>query len=106
MTFDARKAAEAQGHLQPFGFTGLDGQDYRLPNMRTVESGLLERFTSGDFEALSEIAEEDAYQAITEMPSGVAEKLIEAWADHAGMLGKAPQPSSRSRKRGRQRRRT
>src|SRR5690554_1531531 len=106
MGFDAREAAKRQGHLDDYDFVGMDGEGYTLPNLKGVQTALVERFQSGDMEALREIAGDDAYEAIAEMPNGVSAELVEDWARHSGMGGKAASPSSQRKTPGKQRKRT
>lgn len=102
-TFDARKSIQ---QFEPFTFIDLDGDEHELPHMKSVTSGLVQRLQAGDEDALREIAGDDAFEALQEMPSGVGEELSRAWAEHSGASGKGPSPSSPTKKPSKPRKRT
>jgi hypothetical protein len=93
MVFDARTAAvELQAACQPFPFVGLDGVHYELPNTQLMTGMQLSRLMQGDDTVIRELNDE-AFHAIREMPTGVGEKLAEAWLEFSGEVGKEPTPS-------------
>jgi hypothetical protein len=96
MVFDARKVA-AEQNTEPFVFTGLDGEEYELPNVNILTGDQARRFREGDDSVLEEIADDDALDAIDEMPVGVQGELSKAWVLHGQKQGKAGSRSSRRR---------
>lgn len=96
MGFDARKVA-AEQNTEPFVFTGLDGEEYELPNINTLTGEQARRFRQGDESVLEEIADEDTLDAIDDMPVGVQGELSRAWVAHGGKPGKAGSRSSARR---------
>ena len=103
MTFDARKAGK---DLKPFAFIDLEGNEHELPNMKSITAGLVRRLQAGDDDAMLEVAGQAAFDALQEMPAGIGEELANAWADHSGAQGKAPSPSSPTKKAQKPRKRT
>ncbi|MFB6948892.1 hypothetical protein ACFV85_14990 [Streptomyces niveus] len=93
MAFDARKIAAKQ-NTDPFPFTGMDGEEYELPNINTLTGEQGKRFRTGDESVLEEIADDDVLDAIDEMPLGVQSELSRAWVMHGGTPGKAASRSS------------
>lgn len=102
-TFDARESVKK---LESFTFVDLDGEEHELPHMKSVKSALVQRLQAGDEDALREIAGEDAFEALQEMPAGVGEDLSNAWAEHSGASGKERSPSSPTKKPSKPRKRT
>lgn len=96
MVFDARKVA-AEQNTEPFVFTGLDGEEYELPNVNTLTGEQARRFRQGDDSVLEEIADEDTLDAIDDMPVGVQGELSKAWVEHGNRAGKAGSRSSAAR---------
>lgn len=96
MAFDARKVA-AEQNTEPFPFTGLDGEEYELPNINTLSGGQARRLREGDDTVLEEIADDDTLDAIEEMPVGVQGELSRAWVAHGAKAGKAGSRSSARR---------
>lgn len=96
MVFDARKVA-AEQNTEPFVFTGLDGEEYELPNINTLTGEQARRFREGDDSVLEDIADEDTFDAIDEMPVGVQGELSRAWVAHGQRAGKAGSRSSAPR---------
>ena len=96
MVFDARKIA-AEQNTDPFVFTAMDGDEYELPNINTLTGEQARRFREGDDSVLEDLADEDAYDAIEEMPVGVQGELSKAWVLHGQRAGKAGSRSSRRR---------
>lgn len=96
MVFDARKVASEQ-NTEPFVFTGLDGEEYELPNINTLTGEQARRFRQGDDKVLEDIADEDTLDAIDEMPVGVQGELSKAWVAHGDRSGKAASRSSARR---------
>jgi hypothetical protein len=96
MVFDARKVA-AEQNTEPFVFTGLDGEEYELPNVNTLTGEQARRFRQGDDSVLEEIADEDTLDAIDDMPVGVQGELSKAWVEHGNRAGKAGSRSSAPR---------
>lgn len=104
MTFDARTVATSGD--KPFPFIGMDGETYELPHMNNIPSWQLRDLNAGKEEVLAEIAGDDVYEAIMEMPGGASEKLMTAWTEHCGKLGKPQAPSSQTQRRSKRRKRT
>ena len=96
MAFDARKVA-AEQNTEPFAFTGLDGEEYELPNINTLTGEQARRFRQGDESVLEEIADDDTLDAIDDMPVGVQGELSKAWVLHGDKPGKAASRSSARR---------
>lgn len=92
MAFDARKIAL---NTEPFVFTGMDGEQYEMPNINTLSGEQARRFREGDETVLEEIADDDTLDAIDEMPVGVQSKLSRAWVEHGDTVGKGASRSSR-----------
>lgn len=105
MVFDARKVA-AEQNTDPFVFTGLDGEEYELPNINTLTGEQARRFREGDESVLEDIADEDAFDAIDEMSVGVQGELSRAWVAHGQRAGKAGSRSSARRSSGKRSRST
>ncbi|MFP3990649.1 hypothetical protein U9R90_24930 [Streptomyces sp. E11-3] len=97
MAFDARKIA-AEQNTDPFVFTGMDGEEYELPNINTLSGEQARRFREGDESVLEELADDDVLDAIDEMPVGVQGQMSRAWVEHGGQPGKAASRSSGRRK--------
>ncbi|WP_432159215.1 hypothetical protein [Streptomyces sp. bgisy153] len=102
----AAKQAQSPGR-RPFDFKGMDGRQYQLPSAMTMSTRQAERLEGGDLSVLEEIAGDDqAVEAIRDMPIEVGQQLLAAWMRASGMEGKSPSPSSptpRSGKRSRRR---
>lgn len=95
--FDARQAY-ADLALEPFPFTGMDGQTYELPNLKELGSGQVVDLYDGNlFEVLEQInVEAETIAAIRAFPLGVSEKFLPAWIAHSeAKPGESP-ASSRS----------
>lgn len=97
MAFDARKVA-AEQNTEPFVFTGMDGEEYELPNINTLTGEQARRFREGDESVLEELVDEEVLDAIDEMPVGVQGQMSRAWVAHGDQAGKAASRSSRRRK--------
>lgn len=96
MAFDARKIADTMS-AEPFVFTGMDGEEYELPNINTLTGEQGKRFREGDESVIDEIADTDVVAAIDAMPLGVQGELSKAWV-RFGQSGKAGSRSSAPRK--------
>lgn len=96
MPFDARKIADSMS-AEPFVFTGLDGEEYELPNINTLTGEQGKRFRQGDESVLEEVADPEVVAAIDAMPLGVQSELSRAWVKF-GESGKAASRSSAPRR--------
>lgn len=82
--FDAAKmAVELESTVKSFPFYDMDGKLHHLPNMKLIPGHQVIRLQRGDEKVLEEVNAE-AFEAIKQMPSGVAEMLATAWIEWDG----------------------
>lgn len=95
--FDARQTY-ADLKLEPFPFTGMDGQAYELPNLKELGSGqVIDLYDGNLFEVLEQIGiEAETIAAIRTFPLGVSEKFLPAWIAHSESKPGESTASSRS----------
>lgn len=96
---DARKIAEAADDT-PFVFTGMDGDDYEMPNVNTVANRDIAKIQRDDIDTMIRVFGRDAYEALMDMTAGVAKEIIIAWYEHGGETGKAGSRSERTQRNG------
>ncbi|MET9953505.1 hypothetical protein ABZ135_18410 [Streptomyces sp. NPDC006339] len=94
MAFDTRKITP---NLEPFEFIDLDGESHEMPNFSTLTGDQTARLKAGDESVIEEICDEDTVAAFEAMPMYVQMQVAQAWAEHAGAVGKAAPRSSRPR---------
>lgn len=92
MAFDTRKEMERFNSVErePFKFIGLDGEEYELPNHGSLSPRQVERLSEGDSELAEEInLDENALNALLELPNAIGSKLAERWQEHGQGNGRA-----------------
>lgn len=108
--FDTRQAAEDGARDYPaFPFIGMDGETYELPHPLSLTTDqairLNEAQKQGDDEALMELFDSlapAAAAAVRALPVHVTGRLMDAWYESAGDLGKplaGSSPPNRSARR-------
>lgn len=98
MAFDARKVVAEKGDdYQPYEFTGLDGKQYQLPNVKTLTFRQVEHLDDDPKAVIQEIAP-DAYDALADLPLYAWEALGVEYQEHGEEAGKSPSPSRATRR--------
>lgn len=74
----------AEATYEPYRFT-LAGKDRELPHLRTLTMAQLEALDTDFKETLTELADDELADIVTELPNYALEALVSSWFSHAGL---------------------